>query len=426
MNTMFELLSEMFPYNRSITGDGVRKTLKKISDEIPITLTSVKSSTKVFDWEVPDEWNVESAKIYDPSGQLIVDFDENNLHLMSYSEPIDTVLSLSELKRHIITDKSRPDWIPYSTSYYKDDWAFCLPYNFVKNMINGEYKIIICSKKEPGELIYAESFINNGAAKEILISSYICHPSMANDSLSGVVLAVQLFKELKKIDNPKYNYRFLFTPETIGTICFLYNNRKRIKSDLEFGLVATCVGDSGSFTYKKARNEKANINRIMKHIFLMCGVNGKVINFSPLGSDERQYCSPGFDLDVGVLTRTMYSEFPEYHTSADNLDFVSEKNLKESLNLYLKVIRIYESNSKFLRKNPFCEPQMGKYDLYRERGGGSEDHIDDLSQQRMWILNYADSKTDLLEISEKSGFDILTLKLAAKALINNGLITQIN
>jgi len=426
MNTMYKLLSEMFSYNRSITGDGVRKTLKKISDEIPIKSTSIKSSTKVFDWVVPDEWNIESAKIYDPDGQLIVDFDENNLHLMSYSEPIDTVLSLSELKNHIITDKSRPDWIPYSTSYYKDDWAFCLPYNFVKKMINGEYKIIICSKKEPGELIYAESFIDNGASKEVLISTYICHPSMANDSLSGVVLAVQLYKELKKIDNLKYNYRFLFTPETIGTICFLYNNRKRIKSDLEFGLVATCLGDAGSFTYKNARNEKADINRVMKYIFSMSDVNGKVINFSPLGSDERQYCSPGFDLDVGVLTRTMYGQFQEYHTSADNLDFVSEKNLKESLNLYLKVFSIYESNSKFLRKNPFCEPQMVKYDLYREKGGAGEDCLDDMSQQRMWILNYADGKTDLLEISEKSGFDIFTLKLATKVLISNGLITQVN
>jgi aminopeptidase-like protein len=421
---MYKLLTEMFSYNRSITGDGVRKTLKRILDEIPIKLTSVKSGTKVFDWVVPDEWNIESAKIYDPRGELIIDFGENNLYLMSYSVPIDTVLTLQQLKIHIITDKSRPDWIPYSTSYYKDEWAFCLPYNFVKKMIEGEYKIVICSKKKPGELIYAESFIDNGASKEVLISSYICHPSMANDSLSGVVLAVELYKELKKITNLNYNYRFLFTPETIGTICFLYNNRERIKYELEYGLVATCVGDSGSFTYKQARNEKANINRIMKNIFLSSEVNGKVVNFSPLGSDERQYCSPGFDLDVGVLTRSLYGQFPEYHTSADNLNFVSEKNLKESLNLYLKVVSTYEANCKFSRPNPFCEPQMGKYNMYREVGGGGEDNLDSVVQQRMWLLNYADGETDLLTISEKSGFNMISLKNTLAELIDIGLITK--
>jgi aminopeptidase-like protein len=246
---------------------------------------------------------------------------------------------------------------------------------------------------------------------------------MANDSLSGVVLTVQLYKELKKINNLNYNYRFLFTPETIGTICFLHKNKK-IKSNLEYGLVSTCVGDSGEFTYKKSRNEKSNINRIVENVFSKRNFKDRVVEFSPLGSDERQYCSPGFDLDVGVLTRSMYGCFPEYHTSADNLNFVSEKNLKESLELYLEIINAYEANCKFSRKNAFCEPQMGKYNMYREVGGGGEDNLDILVQQRMWLLNYADGKTDLLTISEKSKFSLSELKNTLAELVQVGLIVK--
>lgn len=426
MTKMYKLLKELFKFNRSITGLGVRQTLDRISQEIPIQITSIKSGTKVFDWTVPDEWNVESAKIYDPEGKVIVDFDHNNLYLMSYSLPVDRVLTLSELKEHLITDKTRPDWIPYATSYYKDDWAFCLPYNFISKMVDGNYRVKICSKKEPGELIYAESFIDNGSSKEVLISSYICHPSMANDSLSGVVLAVALFKELNKNPKLKYNYRFLFAPETIGTICFLDNNKSRIKKDFEFGLVATCLGDSGDFTYKEARNKNANINRLMKNIFSSSRHSGKIVSFSPLGSDERQFCSPGFDLDVGVLTRSIYGQFPEYHTSADNLDFVTEEKLIGSLELYLEVIASYEVNSCFIRSNPYCEPQMGKYNLYREVGGAGQDNLDILVQKRMWLLNYADGMTDLIEISEKSGFDLLDLALISNELIEKGLIFKVN
>jgi aminopeptidase-like protein len=421
---MYKLLSDLFPYNRSITGKGVRETIDRISREIPLKVSRFKSGLSVFDWTIPDEWNVASAKIFAPNGDLIVDFDENNLFLMSYSVPVDTTLTLQQLLEHVITDKTRPEWIPYSTSYYDEHWAFCLPYNFVKNMVEGSYKVVIDSIKEPGELIYAEAFIDNGASKEVLISSYICHPSMANDSLSGVVLAVQLYKELYKINNLNYNYRFLFAPETIGAICFLHKNRKKIKSNLEYGLVATCVGDSGEFTYKKSRNEGSDINRIVENVFSRKNIDGRVVEFSPLGSDERQYCSPGFDLDVGVLTRSMYGCFPEYHTSADNLDFVSEKNLKESLELYLEIINSYEANCKFSRKNAFCEPQMGKYNMYREVGGGGEDNLDVLVQQRMWLLNYADEKTDLLTISEKSEFSLSDLKNTLAELIGAGLIIK--
>ena len=421
---MYKLLSDLFPFNRSITGEGVRQTINRISAEIPLKVSTFESGLNVFDWTVPHEWNVKSAKIYDPDDRVVVDFETNNLYLMSYSIAIDTVLSLDQLLKHIVTDATRPDWIPYSTSYYNDHWAFCLPYNFVKKMLKGEYRVVIDSTKQPGSLNYAEAFIDSGSEKEVLISSYICHPSMANDSLSGVVLAVQLYKELIKVDNLKYNYRFLFAPETIGTICFLYKNRETIKSNLEYGLVATCVGDSGQFTYKETKNEKSKINRVVENIFNEKELNGKIVKFSPLGSDERQYCSPGFDLDVGALTRSIYGSFPEYHTSADDLSFVSQDNLNESLAVYLKVIMTYELNCKFLRSNPFCEPQLGKYNLYRTVGGGGEDNLEVKLQQRMWLLNYADAKTDLLTISEKSGFSALELAVTSLELIEAGLITK--
>jgi len=419
---MHKLLSELFPINRSITGKGVRDTLSIISREIPIKTTKIKSKSKVFDWTIPDEWNVTEAKICTSSGEVVVDFLDNNLYLMSYSTSVDSSMSLSDLKKHIITDKSRPNWVPYSTSYYEDNWAFCLPYNFVKKLNDDNYQVKIEATKKSGHLEYAEAFINNNAKKEILISSYICHPSMANDSLSGVVLSVQLFKEISKLKNLNYNYRFLFAPETIGTISFLYNNKKTIKKSIEFGLVATCIGDKGKFTYKKTRNGICNIDRVINHIFNGRNDCNPILDFSPLGSDERQYCSPGFDLPVGVLTRSIFGKFKEYHTSADNLEFVKDEYLKVSLDLYLEIVKIYEANCIFYRKEPHCEPQMGKYDLYRTIGGGGEDNINELSQQRMWILNYADNETDLLEISQKSGFDVLTLKHASEALVENKLI----
>ena len=396
-----------------------------MSLEITLQWTHIESGTVVFDWIVPNEWNVNSAKIYSPNGDILVDFDNNNLFLMGYSIATKKTLSLQELKEHIITDQKRPEWIPYSTSYYQNNWAFCMPYNMLKELVDGDYRVEIDSTKEPGELIYAEAYIDNNAKREVLISSYICHPSMANDSLSGVVLSTQLYKEVKKINNLRYNYRFLFTPETIGTICFLEKNQERIKADLEYGLVSTCVGDSGCFNYKKTRNGNSKIDRVVSYVLNKKKTKTNIMEFSPLGSDERQYCSPGFDLPVGVLTRSMFGQFEEYHTSADNLDFVSPEALQESLDTYLDIIKLYEANCKFIRKEPHCEPQMGRYNLYRVIGGGGEDNIGDMSQQRMWILNYADGETDLLEISNKSGFDFFSLKLASEALIENQLISVV-
>ncbi len=423
---MYSLLSELFPYNRSITGDGVRQTLNRISKEIPIKISSVKSGTKVYDWTVPNEWNVKGAKITGPDGIEYANFDENNLHLMSYSIPVKKVLSLEELKKKIITDESRPNTIPYSTSYYKPNWAFCMKHNDVMKMPEGNYEVQIDTTIEPGELIYGEAYLDSNAKKTVLISSYICHPSMANDSLSGVVIAVQLYKELKKIKNLQYNYKFLFVPETIGTICFLNNNEELVKETTEFGIVATCLGDSGNFTYKKSRRQNSKINKVVDYVFKKNQISDRIIEFSPLGSDERQYCSPGFDLPVGVLTRSMYSEFSEYHSSDDNLDFVSEESLQESLDLFLEIIKTYEANNVFKRKEPHCEPQMGKYSLYRDTGGAGKDRIDNISQQRMWILNYADGRTDLIDVSLYSGFDILELNDSTKDLLKNKLIEKEN
>ena len=422
---MHALLSELFPFNRSITGEGVKKTIARISKEIPLVTHSIASGTSVFGWTVPKEWNVSSAKLFDPNGNIIADYDDNNLFLMSYSQPVSKTLTLSELLEHIISDPTRPNSIPYSTSYYSEGWSFCLPYNIVKNLIPGNYRVEIDSSFTDGELNYAEAFIDNKAQKTVLVSSYICHPSMANDSLSGVVLAIELFKRLKESNSLNYNYRFVFAPETIGTICFLFNNRDKIKNQIEYGLVATCVGDAGKFTYKMSRKSDSKINKLVKNIFKKKGMPNQIIPFSPLGSDERQYCSPGFDLEVGVLTRSMYGTFPEYHTSDDNLSFVTDKALEESLRLYLEIINSYEANRIYSRIDPYCEPQMSKYNLYRSIGGAGQDNLDDLIQQRMWVLNYSDSQTDLLTISDYSSFDILQLKKIADELVMHNLIKEV-
>jgi len=379
----------------------------------------------VFGWTVPPEWNVTVAEIYGPDGQKIIDFKDNNLFLMSYSTAVNETMSLDKLLEHVITDDTRPDSIPYSTSYYKEAWAFCLPHEYVKDMQKGDYSVIIESTKEEGELIYGEAFIDNSSEKTVLISSYICHPSMANDSLSGVVLAVELFKQLSSMKDLKYNYRFLFAPETIGTICFLHKNQDEVKLSIEYGLVATCLGDSGELTYKKSRRFNSKINQIVEQIFNSVGLSHRVRPFSPLGSDERQYCSPGFNLDVGVLTRSVYGEFPEYHTSADNLNFVSEVALRGSLEMFLTVILSYEANCRFIRIEPHCEPQLGKFNLYREVGGGGKDSLDDIVQQRMWLLNYADGETDLLKVAQLSSFDILSLRKTADDLVQANLIKEV-
>jgi len=314
---MIRLMEELYPICRSITGNGVRQTLEIIKSHIDLDINEIPTGTKVFDWTIPKEWNINDAYVIDPSGKKIIDFKKSNLHILNYSIPIKKKVNLEELKNHLYSLPEQPDIIPYRTSYYQPNWGFCISHNELKKFKNGEYEVFIDSSLEAGKLTYGEFLIKGEVSDEVLISCYVCHPSMCNDNLSGIVLATFLAKYLKNF-KLHYTYRFLFIPETIGSIAWLSINEKSAFK-IKYGLVATCVGDPGNFTYKKSRIGNSEIDNIAIHVLKNSGKEFKILDFFPLGSDERQFCSPGFNLPVGVLARTIYAQFDEYHTSADNL-----------------------------------------------------------------------------------------------------------
>ena len=420
---MYGLMRELFPICRSITGDGVRRTLQRIGQEIPLTFKSYPSGMKCFDWEIPDEWNIRSAVIRDSNGRTIVDFKNNNLHVVSYSEPIDGLFSLDQLKSHIFTIPAKPSVIPYITSYYKKQWGFCMSHDNFLSMSDGIYHVTIDADLAPGELNIAEAIIPGRSAKEVLLSSYICHPSMANDALSGVVLTVQLYKELSKQGDNYYGYRFLFLPETIGSIVYLYDHKDIIKERLHSGLVVTCVGDKGRFNYKRSRRGASTIDRVVENVLKNSGYKYQIRDFWPDGgSDERQYCSPGFNLPIGSLMRSVYGEFEEYHTSLDNLDFIDQQSLLESLNLYLMVMEALQINASYLNTNPFCEPQLSKRGLYHAWGAVKEKS--EQIKKMMWLLNYSDGEHELVDISDRMGFGILDMKESLGHLMNASLLER--
>ena len=418
---MYGLMSELFPICRSITGNGVRDTLKIISKHVPLEIHEVATGTRVFDWTIPKEWNIHDAYIIDPTGKKIIDFKNSNLHVVSYSTPIHKKIPLSELKPHIHTLPDMPDVIPYLTSYYHEDWGFCMSHKDFENLQDGEYEIRIDSTLENGSLTYGEFFKKGESEDEFLITCYICHPSMCNDNLSGTVLATFLAKYLEQIKT-KFSFRFLFIPETIGAITWLSKNEKKIHN-IKYGLVATCLGDSGSLTYKKTRNGNNEIDIVAKYVLDHSGENYSIVDFFPSGSDERQFCSPAFDLPVGSLVRTMYGKFPEYHTSADNLNFVKAENLGDTFSKYSQIIFILENNEKYLNLNPKCEPQLGKRGLYRNLG--SQKNSDSRELAIFWILNQSDGKNSLLDIAIKSNLGFEILKQVADDLLKHNLIKSI-
>jgi aminopeptidase-like protein len=413
--------AELYPICRSITGKGIQKTLAAIRQRIPLELHEVKSGTQVFDWEVPKEWNINDAYIKDAAGRRVVDFQEHNLHVLSYSSSIHATLSLDELRPHLHTLPEHPDWIPYRTSYYRQDWGFCLTHNQLSALPDGDYEVCIDSTLEDGDLTYGECFLPGKLEDEVLISVHACHPSLANDNLSGITVATALAAALKEREL-RYSYRFLFIPGTIGAITWLAAKRDAAER-VRHGLVLTCIGDSGGFHYKKSRRGDAEIDRAMAHVLKHCGEASEILEFSPYGYDERQYCSPGFNLPVGCLMRSVWGTFPEYHTSADNLDFIRPENLARSLNLCLSVVDVLEQNRLFQSQNPYCEPQLGKRNLYRATGGGS---IHDEINARLWVLNFSDGEHSLLDIAERSGLPFSEISSAAQLLATNGLLVDIS
>jgi aminopeptidase-like protein len=418
---MYRFVTDLFPICRSITGKGVRETLALIQKHAPLDIHEIPSGTRVFDWIVPKEWNIREAWIKDPAGKKIIDFQNSNLHVLNYSTPVHARLSLKDLKEHLYSLPEHPDWIPYRTSYYNENWGICLPHNQLLGLSEGEYEVFIDSSLEDGHLTYGEYYLRGETDAEVLLSAHVCHPSLANDNLSGVAVATFLAKELGKL-SLKYSYRFLFIPGTIGSITWLSLNESQI-SRIKHGLVFTCLGDPGNYTYKKSRRGDAEIDRAVTEVLKNSGEAFEIREFSPYGYDERQFCSPGFNLPVGCFTRTPHAQYPEYHTSADNLDLVRPEYLVDSFSKCLAIFQVLENNRVYLNQNPKCEPQLGKRGIYSQIGGQIDAKAKELAL--LWVLNLSDGKNSLLDIAERSNLNFFTVSNAAQTLLKTGLLQEL-
>ncbi|HEX2909262.1 MAG TPA: DUF4910 domain-containing protein [Chloroflexia bacterium] len=415
---MYRMIVELYPICRSITGNGMRSTLAGIAQHIPLQIHEVPSGTQVFDWTIPREWNIRDAYIKNSQGERVVDFQKSNLHVVSYSVPVHQKMTLAELKDHLFSLPAYPDRIPYRTSYYKESWGFCLTHNQLLALKEDDYEVCIDSTLEPGSLTYGEYYLPGQTDEEILISCHACHPSLCNDNLSGIALATFLAKHLAQQTN-RYSYRFIFIPGTIGSLTWLSRNEDRLPL-VKHGLVVTGVGDAGPFTYKRSRRGDTAIDRAAEHVLKHSGLDYNIIDFFPYGYDERQYCSPGFDMAVGRFSRSTHGNYSEYHTSADNLDFVQPQYLAESFAVCLSLLDVLEHNGTYINQNPKGEPQLGKRGLYRAVGGQSEEQLNELAL--LWILNQSDGQHSLLDIAERSGFDFATIKRASDALLKCDLL----
>jgi aminopeptidase-like protein len=417
---MYELIAELYPLCRSLTGDGVRKTLSILNKHLPLDIHEVPTGTPVFDWTVPKEWNIRDAYVKNAQGERIIDFHRSNLHVVSYSTPIRKTLRLEELREHLFTLPDRPEWIPYRTSYYTANWGFCLSHNQLLELQDNEYEVCIDASLENGHLTYGEYYLPGDTIDEVLLSCHICHPSLCNDNLSGIALVAFLAKYLGARAR-RYSYRFLFIPGTIGSITWLCLNEAEV-TKIKHGFVVAGVGDAGNFTYKRSRRGDTEIDRIFSHVLKHSGKDYTIIDFFPYGYDERQFCSPGFNLPVGCLMRTPHGQYPEYHTSADGLDFIQPTFLADSFSKCLSVIGVLEHNKLYVNQNPKCEPQLGKRALYGAIGGQTDRRIGELAM--LWVLNFADGHHTLLDIAERAGIEFESVRLAAQALLTHELLRE--
>lgn len=419
---MYRLMEKLFPICRSITGEGVRETLSIIKEIIPIKIHEVPSGTKAFDWIIPDEWNIKDAYIKDEYGNRIIDFKRSNLHVVNYSIPFEGELTLDELKKHLHTLPNQPDLIPYVTSYYEKRWGFCLSQKQYDALEDIKYEVKIDSTLEPGSLTYADLVIPGESEKEILLSTYVCHPSMTNNELSGPVVTTFITKHiLDKKQKPHFTYHFVLIPETIGSITYLSMHLEHLKKNIIAGYVVTCVGDNGPFSYLKTRSENTLVDKLTMHVLKHTENEFNIYDFLARESDERQYNAPGIDLPVGSLMRTKYHEYPEYHTSGDNLNFVTDKALNESLAKYILCLDSLEKNRVY-KSAVLGEPHLSKYNLYPSLGKkcnkNDVNHIMDL-------IAYSDGNHDLLDIAEKIDCPVWKLFPIAERLFDEGLIVEI-
>jgi aminopeptidase-like protein len=415
---LYALVEELYPICRSITGNGVRKTLAILSRFVPLAIHEVPSGTQVLDWTVPKEWNIESAYIAGPDGKRVVDFRDSNLHVVSYSVPVRERMPLARLRPHLHGLPDRPHVIPYRTSYYDETWGFCLTQSRLDALPEGEYDVCIDSKLEPGALTYGEIILPGTTADEILVSAHVCHPSLCDDNLSGIAISVFLARWFTAQPKRRHTLRFLYAPGTIGAITWLALHREEAKR-IRHGLTLTCLGDAHPFTYKKTLAGDAVVDRAAAHVLAASGFPHGTIDFFPYGYDERQYNSPGFRLPVGSLMRGRHGMFPEYHTSADDLGFVAPDRLEQSFGVIQKILDVADRDATYVNLAPYGEPQLGRRGLYRAVGGTN---VPDLQLALLWVLNLSDGNHSLLDIAERAKMSFHSIRAAADLLLAHDLL----
>ena len=418
---IYALAKRIFPICRSITGDGVRETLAILRETVPYQISEVPSGTPAFDWSVPKEWNIKDAYVCDPGGRRVIDFRKSNLHVVNYSVPVRAEMPLTELKEHIFTLPDAPDLVPYRTSYYKEFWGFCMAHREFKRLAEGTYTVVIDSSLEDGALTYGEYVHRGDSDEEILLSAHVCHPSLANDNCAGLALVSELARRLQGIKT-RYTYRFILAPGTIGAITWLARNEAQVDR-IKAGLVLSCIGDRAAPSYKRSRRGTALIDRAVAHVLGHNSPDASIEDFSPYGYDERQYCSPGFNLPVGLLQRSRFGSFPEYHTSADNLDFISAEQLADSFSLVTEILHVLENDRRTINLCPKCEPQLGRRGLYESIGGDKDAPARNMAM--LWVLNLSDGEHSLLDIAERSGIRFSSVAAAAERLEQAELLATV-
>ncbi len=419
LNALMPFVESLYPICRSITGDGVRQTLRQVTRYLPLDIVEVPTGTPAFDWIVPNEWNIRDAWIADSNGTRIVDFHASNLHVLNYSEAVDMEVDRDTLDQHLYSLPEYPDWIPYRTTYYASKWGFCLQHRLRQSLTGNRFHVRIDADLAPGHLTYGEILIPGGDEHEVLIYTHVCHPSLCNDNLSGIAVATAIGQRLLAMNHRRYSYRIVFAPGTIGSIVWLSRNPAAAKR-IAHGLIVGLLGDKAAPTYKRTRHGDHEIDRVAEHVLTTRFPECRITEFSPYGYDERQFGSPGINLPVGRLTRSVNGGYPEYHTSADNLDLVSEERLQESLDLVTEIIFTLENNLYYKNIQPYCEPQLGRRGLYRDTGGTA---IADRESAILWLLNQSDGGMTLLDIAKKSGINVRTLAKVAGELVDAELLT---
>ncbi len=408
---LHDFAARLYPICRSITGEGLRATLRLINERVPLSIQEVPSGSKVFDWTVPLEWNIEDAFLSDPSGRRIVDSKAHNLHIVSYSEPVSGTYTPEEPAPRLHSLPEHPQWIPYRPSYYKRSWGFCLRHRDRESLPPGKYRVEIGTSLAQGSLTFGEAVLPGRSREEVIFFTHACHPSLANDNTSGMAVATALAEWLAG-EPRRYTYRFVFAPGTIGSLCWLRHNESRL-GRVRHGLVLALLGDPGALTYKKSRMESREIDDVAAYVLAGMGPHARVIPFTPYGYDERQLCSPGFNLPVGRLTRTGNGGFAQYHTSADDLTLIRPECLEQSLEACRRIVQVLEGNRRYINLSPKGEPLLGKRGLYGSVGGRSPaDH----EQAILWVLNQSDGTASLLDVARRSGMAFGSIRDAATAL----------